>query len=90
MNKSDLAKAIAERTGDTQKKIKSVLDVMQDVVFATLPAEEVKLMDGVTLCSVHKDACTRRNPRTGESVDVEAKYAPKCKFGTPIKAALNA
>ena len=47
-------------------------------------------MDGVTLYSVHKDARTARNPRTGETVMVDAKNAVKCKFGKSIKEAVNA
>ena len=47
-------------------------------------------MDGVTLSTVHKEARTARNPRTGETVMVDAKNAVRCKFGKPIKEAVNA
>lgn len=91
MNKVELAKAIAAKIeGCTNKHAKEVLDVMQDVVFSTIPTDEVKIMDGVTLMAVTKDARVARNPRTGESVEVPSKVAPKCKFGKPIKEALNA
>ena len=43
-----------------------------------------------TLSVVHKDARIARNPRTGESVEVDAKNAVKCKFGKAIKDAVNA
>ena len=36
------------------------------------------------------DARIARNPRTGESVEVDAKNAVKCKFGKAIKDAVNA
>ena len=52
--------------------------------------EEVKVFEGLTLVGVHKDACVKRNPLTGEDVKVAAKVAPKCKFGKAAKDAVNA
>ena len=90
MNKVEMIKEVATKTGFTQKDVKKVLEAVQDITFATLVSDEVKLMDGVTLYSVHKDARTARNPRTGETVMVDAKNAVKCKFGKAIKEAINA
>ena len=91
MNKVELIKAVAERTNSTQKDIKAIMEAVQDVTYDTLVAgDEVKLIDGVTLSVVHKDARTARNPRTGESVMVDAKNAVRCKFGKTIKDAVNA
>lgn len=90
MNKMELVKAIATETGFTQKDIKSVMEAMQNVVYSTLKSEEVKLMDGLTLSSVYKEAHEGRNPLTGEAIQVAAKYAPKAKFGAAAKNALNA
>lgn len=91
MNKVELIKAVAERTNNTQKDIKAIMEAVQDVTYDTLVAgDEVKLIDGVTLSVVHKDARTARNPRTGESVMVDAKNAVRCKFGKTIKDAVNA
>ena len=91
MNKVEMIKEIAAKTGFTQKDIKSVMESIQAVTFNTLAkGDEVKLMDGVTLSTVHKDARTARNPRTGETVMVDAKNAVSCKFGKKIKEALNA
>ena len=91
MNKVELAKAVAAKIeGCTNKHAKEMLDTIQEVVFATIPKEEVKILDGVTLSAVKKDARVARNPRTGESVEVDAKNAVKCKFGKTIKDAVNA
>ena len=90
MNKTELIKAVAEKGGFTQKDVKTVMDALQEVVFGTIKTEEVKLMDGVTLSAVFKEATTARNPMDGSTVQVPAKYAPKCKFGTAIKNAINA
>ena len=90
MNRADVIKKVAEVTGFTQKDTKVVMDALQEVVFTSLSnEEEVKIMDGVTLCAVHKEARTGRNPRTGETVEIPAKNAPKCKFGKAIKTAIN-
>jgi nucleoid DNA-binding protein len=58
-------------------------------VFETLKDDEIKLMDGVTLSAVYKEATTARNPMDGSVVNVPAKYAPKCKFGAAIKKVIN-
>ena len=91
MIKVEMIKEIAAKTGFTQKDIKSVMESIQAVTFNTLAkGDEVKLMDGVTLSTVHKDARMARNPRTGETVMVDAKNAVRCKFGKQIKEAVNA
>ena len=89
MNKVELIKAVAEATNNTQKDIKVIMEAVQNVTYGALvEGDEVKLMDGVTLSVVHKDARIARNPRTGESVEVDAKNAVK--FGKAIKDAVNA
>ena len=90
MNKTELIKAVAEKGGFTQKDVKVVMDALQEVVYGTIKTEEVKLMDGVTLSAVFKEATTARNPMDGSTVQVPAKYAPKCKFGKAIKDSINA
>ena len=91
MNKVKLIKAVAEATNNTQKDIKAIMEAVQDVTYGALvKGDEVKLIDGVTLSVVHKDARIARNARTGEFVEVDAKNAVKCKFGKTIKDAVNA
>lgn len=90
MTRAELVKEIATSTGFTQKDVKQVMDAMEVVVQKTMRDDEVKIMNGVTLSAAFKEAHTARNPRTGETVTVEGKYSPKCKFGTAIRAAINA
>ena len=90
MNKTELIKTVAEKAGYTQKDVKTVMETLQEVVYDTIKTEEVKLMDGVTLSAVFKEATTARNPMNGSTVQVPAKYVPKCKFGKGIKDAVNA
>lgn len=90
MNKVELVKNVATKTGYTQKDIKTVMEAMQEATFEALAAhDEVKLMDGVTLNTVYRESRVGRNPKTGEEITVPAKYAVRCKFGKPIKEAIN-
>lgn len=91
MNKTDFIKAVAMKTGFTMKDTKAVTDAMQEVVAECMANhEEVKIMDGLVLASVYKEARTARNPRTGEDMPVPAKWAPKAKLGKALKDAVNA
>lgn len=89
-NRTDFVKEVSGKTGFTQKDVKTVLDAMQDIVYETMANRDaVKVFDGLTLCGVERAACTRRNPMTGESIDVPAKTAPKAKFGKFAKDSVN-
>ncbi len=91
MNKVELINEVAQSTGFTKKDIKQVLESVQNVTYnALLNGDIVKLIDGVTLSVVRKEARTARNPRTGETIMVDAKNAVKCKFSKTIKDAVNA
>ena len=43
----------------------------------------------VKLEKVYKEATTARNPQTGESIAVPAKYIPKAKFSSTFKREIN-
>lgn len=74
----------------TQKDMKSIVDLMQDIVYKEMAAEgEVKLFNGLTLEGVKKEARQARNPKTGETIEIASKLAPKAKFGAACKNALN-
>ena len=89
MNKTEFYKAVADRTGMTQKDTKTVFETAQEILTETLKAdEEVKIFDGVTFSRVYRDARESRNPRTGEAITVDAKYTPKVKIGKVFKEAI--
>lgn len=91
MNKTEFIKAVANKTGYTQKDVKAVIDCMREITFETLGKhEEVKMFDGVTFAVVHKDARTARNPQTGETFTTDPKWVPKFKAGKALKDAINA
>lgn len=90
MNRTELVREIATKCGYTQKDVKAVLDAAQTVAYETMAKEEeVKVFDGLTLVGVRKPACVKRNPLTGENVNVPEKVAPKAKFGKAAKDAVN-
>lgn len=89
MNKTEFYRAVANRTGMTQKDTKTVFETAQEILTEKLKAdEEVKMFDGITFSRVYRDARQSRNPQTGETIMVEGKYAPKVKIGKIFKEAI--
>ena len=88
MVKSDSIRAVADRSGVTQKDVRVVMECMSDVVLDVIAREDsVKFGEVCTFSGVTKAARTARNPKTGETVDVPAKSGyPKCKFTKTAKA----
>lgn len=90
MNRTEFVKAVAAEAGKTQKEVKEVLEVMQNVAYAEMAkCEEVTLFEGLKISGVKKEACVKRNPATGENVNVPEKIAPKAKWGKAAKDAVN-
>ena len=90
MNRTDYVKAIAQKTGYTQKDVKAVIDAAQEIAYDVMSTEgEVKVFDGLTCVGVRKPACVKRNPLTGQDVNVPEKIVPKAKWGKAAKDAVN-
>ena len=92
VTKNDFVKRVAEATDGvlTQRQVNAAMEAMGTVITEIVKAQDsVKVCGVVTLSGVQKDACTRRNPATGASVDVPAKTAPKAKFASNFKSAIN-
>lgn len=91
MNKTELIREIATATGYTQKDVKAVLESAQKVAYEAMAREdEVKVFDGLTLVGQRKPACVKRNPLTGQDVNVPEKVVPKAKWGKAAKDTVNA
>lgn len=91
MNRAEYIRKISGECGFTQKDIKEVLEAAEKVAYAEMAKkEEVKVFNGLTLVGQFKEACEKRNPQTGETVKVQAKVAPKAKWGKAAKDAVNA
>ena len=86
MNKQELINAIAENKNLTKKDTAAFLDAFVSVVSDKLAAgEPVQLMGFGTFDVKKRDARQGRNPRTGETVTIEAKKVPVFKAGKALK-----
>jgi len=90
MNKNETIEAFANIAAITKTDAKKYLDAIIEV-FTTELVEggEVNLTGFGKFSVVDKPARTGRNPLTKETIQIEAKRAPKFKFGKNVKDAVN-
>jgi DNA-binding protein HU-beta len=90
MNKQELIDQLAERTGETKKACKAVLDAFTQTVGDTLKkGESVTLIGFGTYSIVETQARTGRNPQTGKPIEIKAKKKPKFKAGSELADKVN-
>lgn len=87
MNRSDLVSRLAEL--NPQLKIIDA-ELSAQVIFEALSATlskggRIELRGFGSFCLNHRRARQGRNPKTGESVEVPAKYVPRFKPGKELK-----
>lgn len=91
MNKTELVAAISEKTELTKKDSEKALKALIDVVAEELKkGEKVQLVGFGTFEVSERAAREGRNPRTGETMKIEASKAPKFKAGKALKDMVNA
>jgi DNA-binding protein HU-beta len=91
MNKTDLINAIAEKAELTKADAGRALEAYLEAVQKSLKQGEDVSVVGFGTFTVRKRAArTGRNPRTGESVEVDAKRVPYFKPGKEMRERLNA
>jgi integration host factor subunit beta len=77
MLRSELITKLAEENPNLKaREVERIVDVIFDEIAAALERGE-------------RDARTGRNPRTGNSVSVEAKHVPFFKAGKELRSRLN-
>lgn len=91
MTKSELIQKLAERNPhlymrDVEKIVETIFD---EITEALAQGDRVELRGFGAFSVKHRDARTARNPRTGESVQVEAKKLPFFKTGKALRDSLN-
>jgi integration host factor subunit beta len=91
MTKSELIQKLAERNPhlflrDVEKIVDTVFDEVSE---ALVRGDRVELRGFGAFSIKHRDARTGRNPRTGETVEVEAKRLPFFKTGKALRERLN-
>lgn len=91
MTKSELIQKLAERNPhlflrDIEKIVDTVFDEISE---ALVDGDRVELRGFGAFSIKHRDARVGRNPRTGETVQVEAKRLPFFKTGKALRERLN-
>lgn len=91
MTKSELIQKLAERNPhlflrDIEKIVDTVFNEISD---ALADGNRVELRGFGAFSVKHRQARTGRNPRTGETVNVEAKRLPFFKTGKALREKLN-
>lgn len=90
MNKTEIIKAITERTELTKIDSAKVLDAFQEIVKETLAAgDKIQLVGFGTFETVERAGREGRNPRTGESMYIEKSISPKFKPSNALKEAVR-
>ena len=90
ITKAELVDQVAAQAGTDKTTAANVLKAFEETVLALVTkGEKVALTGFVSFEQVAKAATTARNPRTGETVKVKAKKAPKVTVGATFKKVAN-
>ena len=90
MTKAELVEFIAEQADLTKADAGRALEaVMEGITSGLKKSGKVTLVGFGTFTAKKRDARTGRNPRTGETVKIEARVVPGFKAGSKLKDALN-
>ena len=91
MNKTELVAAVAEQAGLSKKDAEAAVKAFTDVVAEALKAgDKIQLVGFGTFEVSERAAREGRNPRTGETMTIEASKNPKFKAGKALKDLVNA
>ena len=91
MNKTELVAAVAEQAGLSKKDAEAAIKAFTDVVAEALKAgDKIQLVGFGTFEVSERAAREGRNPRTGETMTIEASKTPKFKAGKALKDLVNA
>ena len=90
MNKAELVAAIADKTELSKKDAEAALKAFTDVVAEELKkGEKIQLVGFGTFEVRERAAKEGRNPRTGETLKIEASKVPAFKAGKALKDAVK-
>ena len=90
MNKEQLIAKIADKSGLKKTEAAKALVAFEDSITEAVTAgEKVQLIGFGTFSVRERAARTARNPRTGETIKVEASKQPTFKAGSKLRAAAN-
>ena len=91
MIKSELVQRIAERnTHLYQRDIENIVgSILDEIVKALARGDRVELRGFGAFSTKQREARVGRNPRTGDSVEVDEKHVPFFKTGKLLRDRLN-
>lgn len=90
MNKAELAAAIAERTNLKKKDAEAVVAAFTEVVIEELQKGDKVAISGFGVFEViERKEREGRNPKSGETLTIEASRAPKFRPGKNLKDAVK-
>ena len=90
MTKKELIQFVAQSTDNTIKDTEEIVDEFINYVKNSLVQHEDVVIHGFgTFKTKLRDARTARNPQTGETIEVPAKYALTFKPTSTLKAEIN-
>ena len=90
MNKADLIEAVADAADLPKISASHTVDVVIDTIISALKnGEQVTIAGFGTFLVRERNARMGRNPRTGESMHIQASKAPAFKAGKALKNAVK-
>lgn len=91
MIRSELVQKIAEANPHLfQRDVERIVStVLEEIITAMARGDRVELRGFGAFSVKKRDSRTGRNPRTGDSVDVEEKHVPFFKTGKALRDRLN-
>lgn len=90
MNKSEMEKALAEKTSLTQKQAKEFLDAQEEICVESLErGEKVQLAGFFTAEPVGRSARKGYNPNTKQELDIQERMGVKMSPGKRMERAVE-
>jgi DNA-binding protein HU-beta len=90
MNKTQLARAVSEQVELSLNKATKAIDVVFQEIAKALQKGDNAAFIGFGTFSVSKRAARNgRNPRTGDTIKIAARNAPRFAAGKALKSAVN-
>ena len=91
MRKSELIENLIDRfenipVKNVEKSVKAIIDHMADALAA---GDRIEIRGFGSFCLHYRAPRTGRNPKTGDSVDLAAKYVPHFKPGKELRDQVN-
>ena len=89
-NKTDIAEAVAEKTGMTKKDATASVEAFLAVITEAMSnKDKVQITGFGTFETRDRAARQARNPQTGETITIEASTVPAFKAGKALKDAVS-